>query len=205
MATEKSDKTQSRGGFSAYLPLILALLLMPGVAYLTLKYLPGIQAARSQAGVGGTNQLAAAHATNQAKASTKRAHPRMPVPLADGYLGFAPEVPKNPGPARLILTNAPRAPDFRFALKLADTKRTRYALLELFMVSEDTDSLIAKANSHHTSLFQQTTNLIGRKTAENLLKPGARNILRSELITVFNEVLGSNTVTEILFPTFLVQ
>lgn len=143
MATDSDSG--GRRGFAAYLPLIVALLVMPGVAYLTLKYLPELKTLQRQAADASTNQPSA-KPTNQFKLLKQKAAPRMPVPIADGQLGFDPDVSKEPGPVRLVLTNAPNVSNFTMTLRLADRNRPRHALVELFMLGENTDELIAKAN-----------------------------------------------------------
>ncbi|MBM3832708.1 MAG: flagellar basal body-associated FliL family protein [Verrucomicrobia bacterium] len=205
MATDSDSG--GRRGFAAYLPLIVALLVMPGVAYLTLKYLPELKTLQRQAADASTNQPSA-KPTNQFKLLKQKAAPRMPVPIADGQLGFDPDVSKEPGPVRLVLTNAPNVSNFTMTLRLADRNRPRHALVELFMLGENTDELIAKANlanSKDPGLYRSITNRLSGKTADNLLKPGSRNVLRTELLALCNQLMGSNTVHEILITALVVQ
>lgn len=205
MAAPNSDQTSGQGGGSSFLPLILALILMPGVAYLTFKYMPGIQKARAEFARAGTNQPSGMAASPAKKKQQQIAQPNMPVPLANGRLGFHPDVGKRPGQNRLVLTNAPNVHTFDLALKLADSNKPRYAMMEIFMIAENTDELIAKANLNQPKLFESFTNLLSNKTANQLMKPGGRNILRAELVALCNQVLGPDTVSEILIQTLLVQ
>ncbi len=204
MAAPNSDQTSGQGGGSSFMPLFLALILMPGVAYLTFKYMPGIQKARSGFASAGTNQPSGM-AASPTKKKKGRAQPNMPVPLVNGRLGFHADVAKQPGQNRLVMTNAPNVRTFDIALKLADINKPRYAMMEIFMIAEDTDELIAKANLNQPKLFEGFTNLLSNKTANQLMKPGGRNILRAELVALCNQVLGPDAVREILIQTLLVQ
>ena len=46
---------------------------------------------------------------------------------------------------------------------------------------------------------------LASKTISDLEKPGARNLLRAELISVFNNALSGGLVQEIYFTEFAVQ
>ena len=46
---------------------------------------------------------------------------------------------------------------------------------------------------------------LSSKTLADLEKPGARNLIRTELINGFNNVLGDNSVQEIYITEFAIQ
>ena len=46
---------------------------------------------------------------------------------------------------------------------------------------------------------------LANKTLADLEKPGARNLIRTELINGFNNVLGENSVQEIYITEFGIQ
>ena len=46
---------------------------------------------------------------------------------------------------------------------------------------------------------------LASKTIIDLEKPGARNMIRTELVAAFNTVLGGNEVSEIYLPEFAIQ
>ena len=62
------------------------------------------------------------------------------------------------------------------------------------VIEENKDQLLDLANTAMAS-----------KTISDLEKPGARNQLRAELISIFNNALGSGLVQEIYFTEFAVQ
>jgi flagellar basal body-associated protein FliL len=62
------------------------------------------------------------------------------------------------------------------------------------VVEENKDQLLDLANTAMAS-----------KSISDLEKPGARNQLRSELISIFNNALGGGFVQEIYFTEFAVQ
>ena len=62
------------------------------------------------------------------------------------------------------------------------------------IVEDNKDQLLDLANTAMAS-----------KTISDLEKPGARNQLRAELISIFNNALGGGLVQEIYFTEFAVQ
>jgi flagellar FliL protein len=46
---------------------------------------------------------------------------------------------------------------------------------------------------------------LATKTLADLEKPGARNLIRNELITGFNNILGDSSVQDIYFTEFAIQ
>ena len=62
------------------------------------------------------------------------------------------------------------------------------------LIEENNDQLLDLANTAMAS-----------KTISDLEKPGSRNQIRAELISIFNNALGGNLVQEIYFTEFAVQ
>ena len=60
-------------------------------------------------------------------------------------------------------------------------------------------------DEHKDQLLDLANTSMASKTISDLEKPGARNQLRSELISIFNHALGANVVQEIYFTEFAVQ
>jgi flagellar basal body-associated protein FliL len=59
---------------------------------------------------------------------------------------------------------------------------------------------------HEAQLRDTACGILGTKTIQDLVeKPGARNVIRSELITAFNHVLAGSPVQEIYFTDFAIQ
>ena len=54
-------------------------------------------------------------------------------------------------------------------------------------------------------LLDLSNTTMASKTISDLKKPGSRNQIRAELISIFNNALGGNLVQEIYFTEFAVQ
>ena len=81
---------------------------------------------------------------------------------------------------------------------------TRYLLASLSLVGETPDfkDIIEKNQSQ---LVDLAAGILSTKTINDLEQPGARNTVRNELVTVFNNTLGNGTVKEIYLTEFAVQ
>jgi flagellar FliL protein len=54
-------------------------------------------------------------------------------------------------------------------------------------------------------LLDVASSTLGSKTIADLEKPGARNLIRTELITVFNNALGDGVIEEIYITEMAIQ
>ena len=63
----------------------------------------------------------------------------------------------------------------------------------------------AKVTENEAALRDMAMGALANKTLADLEKPGARNLIRTELINGFNNVLGDNSVTEIYITEFGIQ
>ncbi len=156
----------SSGGIMAFLPLIIALVAMPAIAYAmtTFVLLPklrkdlGITQAEAGAGHG---------------AEAKNAH-------------------KESVPMTKLLVN------------VAGTMGQRYLLVSLSIVSTDAN-FKEKLQEHDAQLKDMACGTLATKTLADLEKPGARNLIRTELISGFNNILGAAMVQEIYLTEFAIQ
>lgn len=174
--------------------------------------------------VRGEAKAGAAQSSKEGVPPKPKAPRKMPVPLTGGSLIFEPG-PSGTGIIRV--TNAPpsvtfessekrrfegldtlRAEKSRHAgmiVKLADTRRDCFAIVEIYMVGENTDELIARANATRPKLYQSVMNLLSSKTAVALDAPGGRQVLRSEILDRCQQILGPKIVGEILITRLLHQ
>ena len=56
-----------------------------------------------------------------------------------------------------------------------------------------------------TKLRDAAASSLSSKTINDLEKPGIRNLVRTELITIFNTILGKGMVSEIYLTEFAIQ
>lgn len=172
------------GGAKAWLPLIVAVVLMPAVAYVmtTFVLLPKLQhqlglatvSAREPGTEPATDSGGTTHGSGAGRREVAKARsPKIKVPLnkiivnVSGSLG-----------TRLMcasLTLAGSSPDFKA------------------LVEENSDQLRDLAAS-----------VLASKTITDLEKPEARNLIRAELVSQFNAVLGG-AVQEIYITEFAIQ
>lgn len=164
-------------GFKAWLPLLLNLLLMPAVAYAMTIFvlLPKMK----------TSPAAPEAPAGEHAEKPEGAHGK------DGGKDSA----KGGGIVALpgkVLVN------------VAGTLGTRYLLASMTLVGKG-EGLKAAVEKNEAQLRDVASGALSSKTIVDLEKPGARNLIRAELISVFNNVLGAGSVTEIYLTEFAIQ
>ncbi|MBM3879949.1 MAG: flagellar basal body-associated FliL family protein [Verrucomicrobia bacterium] len=173
---EAAPATDAKGGgLSAWLPLILTVLLMPALAYVTTTYVLAPKLAHSlggpaPAGAEGTAGGEAA-AASAAKTTTKV---------------------KQYATLDKVLVN------------VAGTMGSRYLIVSLTVVSTRSD-FPTTFKSNEAELRHVAIGSLGSKTIADLEKPGSKNVLRAELTSLFNTVLGNGVVQELFFTEFAIQ
>ena len=92
----------------------------------------------------------------------------------------------------------------KLLVNVAGTMGSRYLLVSLSVVGADPD-FKAKMTAHDPQLRDLACGALATKTIADLEKPGARNLIRSELISGFNNILGGPVVQEIYLTEFAIQ
>jgi flagellar protein FliL len=158
------------GGIKPWLPLLANLLLMPVLAYATVRFfiLP-----KTQAGAPSL-QVEAKESPGQA-AKGGSGKEKIIVPLGGKVL-----------------------------VNVSGTMGTRYLLANLTLVGTNPE-LRALVEKNDAELHDAAAGALSVKTISDLEKPGARNIIRTELISVFNNVLGQGAVSDIYLTEFAIQ
>jgi flagellar protein FliL len=155
------------GGFKAWLPLVVTVLLMPALAYGVAQFviLPQLQK-----GLG-----------------------------LKGVAGDAATAKKEPADAKQesVVMN-------KLLVNVADTMGARYLLVSLSVVGNTSD-FKQKMTDHDAQLRDMACGDLATKTLADLEKPGERNVIRNELITGFNNILGDSVVQEIYLTEFAIQ
>jgi flagellar FliL protein len=180
-----APKSSTGGGFKAFLPLIIAAVAMPALAFVTTNYilLPKVRAAMGQGTVSGSNESASVSAPD--------ARPDAKETSKDGAKGAASKV-KVTIPMDKVLVN------------VAGTMGTRYLMTSLTLVSANAD-FKSKFDDNKDHLQELAANVLSTKTIADLDKPGSRNVIRSELMTDFNNALGAPLVTDIYIKEMAIQ
>ncbi|HZR19046.1 MAG TPA: flagellar basal body-associated FliL family protein [Verrucomicrobiae bacterium] len=92
----------------------------------------------------------------------------------------------------------------KLLVNVAGTMGARYLLVSLALSGGDAD-FKAKVAAHDPQLRDFACGVLATKTIADLEKPGARNAIRSELMSGFNNILGSALVQEIYLTEFAIQ
>jgi flagellar FliL protein len=169
------------GGLKAWLPLIVSVIAMPALAFATTKFvlLPKLAASASHA---------------KTAAASPEAAP------ADAAKGAASDDSGKPG------SNAGKiaVPMSKMLVNVAGTMGTRYLMTSVTLVGKTAD-FKQKIEDNKDQLMDLATGTLSSKTISDLEKPGARNVIRAELMTVFNNALGGPVVQEIYITEMAIQ
>jgi flagellar FliL protein len=92
----------------------------------------------------------------------------------------------------------------KILVNVAGTMGTRYLMTSITLVGTD-ESLKDKIKSNEDQLRDLATGTLCTKTISDLEKPGARNVIRAELMTVFNNALGGPFIKEIYLTELAIQ
>ena len=159
------------GGFKAWLPLIITMLLMPALAFGVAQYviLPQLQK--------GLGIKTAGIASSSNSSSTKKESSNVKT--------------------QSVLMN-------KMLVNVAGTMGARYLLVTVSVEGTGSD-FSQKMQDHDAQLRDMACGSLATKTLADLEKPGARNLIRSELITGFNNILGDSVVQDIYFTEFAIQ
>src|SRR5665213_2273500 len=158
----------SGGGFKAWLPLIIMILLMPALAFGVAEFviLPQLQRGLgikvSASSDGGKKETAGSKSSNAKQES--------------------------------VMMN-------KLLVNVADTMGARYLLVSLSVVGTSAD-FKDKMTAHDAQLRDMACGALATKTLADLEKPGERNLIRNELMTGFNNILGDSSVQEIYLTEF---
>lgn len=163
------------GGFGAWLPLIITIFLMPALAFGVAQY---VILPQLQKGLG----IKTASTSTVSSSSTATTETKKESATAK---------------QESVLMN-------KMLVNVAGTMGARYLLVSISVVGSDKD-FKNKMDSHDAQLRDMACGSLATKTLADLEKPGARNLIRSELITGFNNILGDSMVQDIYFTEFAIQ
>jgi flagellar FliL protein len=200
-APAAKEEATKGGGLQAWLPLIVSIVLMPALAFATTKFLilPKVVAAR-EAGGHGEDQEDGGHETkseaHDAKAGGEKegAKPKDSKESKEGHGKEAAGKGKKKQNVQIS----------KVIVNVSGSMGTRYLMTSFTLVGTHTDfkNLIEE---NKDQLLDLANTAMASKTISDLEKPGSRNQIRAELISIFNNALGGNLVQEIYFTEFAVQ
>lgn len=89
-------------------------------------------------------------------------------------------------------------------VNVSGTMGTRYLLAKITLVGAK-PALKDMVEKNDAQLRDVASSVLAGKTISDLDKPGSRNLIRTELVSSFNNVLGNGAVNEIFFTEFAIQ
>jgi flagellar basal body-associated protein FliL len=170
----------SSGGFTAWLPLLLSILLMPAIAYVitTFVLIPRVQKTLATSATG-----TAASTTDKRNASTAvKVHAR--------------EAPQGKPKTKVQVS--------KIVVNVAGSQGARLLLTSLTVAGSAADFRLRIEDSMD-QLRDIAATILGSKPISELEKPEARNLIRTELLSQFNAALGSGYIQEIYITEFAIQ
>jgi len=105
--------------------------------------------------------------------------------------------------------NAPGAKKITVAINkllvnVAGTMGSRYLLVSISAVSTD-PNFQQKMTDNDAALKDAACSTLSSKTLADLEKPDERNLIRTELLTAFNNILGGEEISELFLTEFAIQ
>src|SRR5260221_641026 len=170
--------TSATSGMKAWLPLILTVVLMPVLAYAMTIYvlLPKLR-----------NSL-----------GTQTVEARETGSEHGGGGGGESTPAKETGKPKT------KVPLSKVIVNVSGSLGTRM-LLASFTLAGNSGDFKTKVEENNDQLRDVAATTLGSKTIADLEKPEARNLIRAELLSQFNSVLGGNAVQEIYITEFAIQ
>jgi flagellar protein FliL len=92
----------------------------------------------------------------------------------------------------------------KLLVNLAGSMGSRYLMISFTLVGTGAD-FRAKITDNDAQLRDAAGSVLSNKSLADLERPGARNLIRSELLSTFNNVLGKGAIQEIYLTEFAVQ
>ena len=187
--TEKAPVTDApaAGGLKSWLPLIVTIVAMPALAYATTMFvlLPKLQKAVGSAATAGESS------------GEKPGHSGEGKESAEGKAGGETKHGER-------INGKTNLPFGKVLVNISGTLGMRYLLTSFTLVGGDPE-FKGKIEQNKDRLMDLAMSTLSTKTIADLEKPGARNMIRSELISAFNGALGQGYVQEIYFTEFAIQ
>jgi flagellar basal body-associated protein FliL len=174
------------GGIKPFIPLIANLILMPVLAVVTVNF--ALKSKLETAGGGGEAKQEAKQEAKKEGGSEKSAkeEKKGEKHASGGAVKYAAPLSKK------IIVNVARS------------QGTRFLLADVTIVSSKPD-IKEIVDEHDAELRNAAIGVMYTKTISDLEQPQAMNLIRSELLSVFSNILGAEVIKEIYLTEFAIQ
>ncbi len=173
---------------NVWAPVIAMLVLMPGITYGVAQFviLPKVRAVVQEQ----KTEDAAAGKEGHGGAEAKGGHGKAEAKGGHGKGGEA---------------GGQGTYDFEsLVVNLSGTMGTRYLKASFTVYSNNAD-LKEVVDKNKKQLLDVASTVLGSRTLADLEQPGAKNVVRNDLMANINQALKSDLVTQIFFSEFVVQ
>ncbi len=195
MAEAPKESAPAKGGASAWLPLVVMLVGMPAMAFVMTNYvlLPKLKA-----------ELGGGSGGHEEGAKPEKSAGHEPAKAEGGHGGG-----KEAKPAGKEAAGGKGGPRVTYQLNkvlvnVAGSAGARYLIANYTLVGSSAD-FKAKLDERKDQMLDVAIGVMGTKSIADLEKPGARNLIRNELMSAWNNALGGNVVKEIYITEFAIQ
>lgn len=211
----------AKGGAAAWIPLIVMVVGMPAMAFAMTNFLL-LPKLKAELAAGAAHKAPAAHGEEEggdAHGGEKAdAHGAKPAAKADAH-GAKPEAKadahgakadsghggKDAKGAKSGKSGARHTYQLtKVLVNVAGSAGSRY-LIANYTLMGSTSDFKSKLDDQKDQLLDVAIGVMGTKTITDLEKPGARNLIRNELMSAWNSALGGNVVKEIYITEFAIQ
>lgn len=222
---EPAAQKSRGGGFAAYLPLVLAIVIMPTSAWFIIDFKVN-KAGKKSAGAEtdehaepakgeesssshGGGAHGGAKGKDKGKSTKKERNTKLPIPLTRNAITFIQKDPDKEGDFDKIVVSDHKGETKDLAqaenIVVNAANSPGHYVVAQFSVLGDHPELITRLNENRERLIDIAIGTLSSKSLDEIEKPGFRNILRSELLALFNQVLGSGTLQDIVITKFVTQ
>jgi flagellar FliL protein len=189
--TSAAPAPAAAGGLKAWLPLVVTLVAMPALAYGTMSFLILPKMKASTAASAGANGEHTASGESE--------------PHAEGADADAPGGSASGGPGTTTTRKTKIMVTLdKLVVNVAGTMGTRYLMASVTVVGSSS-KFKNTIEDNMPQLKDLAASTLAGKSIADLEKPGARNLIKTELISVFNNALGESLVKEIYLPEMAIQ
>jgi flagellar FliL protein len=173
-AAEAAPKSENAASWQAWLPLVVAIVAMPLLAFAVTDFVLVPHLQKALRGGGAVAPAATEAEGSSSKEGAPSASQQQSVPL------------------NKLLVN------------VAGTLGSRYLLTSVTIMGSGSE-FKRRITDKEPQLRDVATSILAAKTIADIEKPGARNVIRGELLAAINAVLGDPGAQEIYFTEFAIQ